>query len=219
VQQGQGPASVLLFSSESQSAQRGGLLRAIVCTLGFASDDGLIGDSLIGIAGEGCINESGACDVNAQPRPPEVGFAFDLKLHSEVVVVDVEPFSDGALATLRAGHELTLEGLLRSDNRPTRQRRSIRNAQKPAHSLNSIPRRRDSGKGIHAEIRIAPMRVHQSQVGDFIVVEVDVVATIFSHDVVDRRVNDPGLGGLRQCQHAHSGCAGGEGVHVESLLG
>jgi hypothetical protein len=53
VSPGQSPSGALLFSSESQSAQRGGLLHAILWAFGFTGDDAFVGDGFVGISRSG----------------------------------------------------------------------------------------------------------------------------------------------------------------------
>ncbi len=70
--------------------ERSGLNRDDIFSLGFARDDGLVGDGFVGIAGEsGCNGKS--VSLHAQPRPPVVSSSLRRELQAEVAVLDVGP--------------------------------------------------------------------------------------------------------------------------------
>jgi hypothetical protein len=59
--------------------------------------------------------------------------------------------------------------------------------------------------------------VDELEVVDAVVIEIK--KSLGANVLISRRVDDFGPGRLCECEHAHSGCAGRENIHVEMVMG
>jgi len=85
-----------LFPSQCQPPQTAGhgirLHRDHVAPFRLPRDDGLVGDSFVGVARDGRVYNMGVtCDIH--PHPAVVNFSFDLEFQTKVSVVNVAPWA------------------------------------------------------------------------------------------------------------------------------